>query len=350
MRHGSHTSSPSLAGVIWRGRDSRNTRDLAFALAVRIVLLPPDMRLVSLLGSFALLVVGCGTSTRSAAPSSVTADGGGAEATAIIDDDAAARSEPRAACPNVDVLFVIDNSGSMADKQARLAASFPGFANAIASRLPSAKTVHVGVVTTSAYYGASPQACLVRETSGPSSTQAKCLTQTSFLDGHDASFAPAFACIAKVGAGGDDDEKPIRGLLGALDPTNNGAGACNAGFARPDAILVVVIISDEDDVKDGDCDPTMGTGTCGSGGTPDEWKQQLVALRGGHPENVVVLSLLAPSGATCANAPTVNLAAFTHRFGARGAVGDGGAPSYDAFFSASLPLLDQACSDFVPPK
>lgn len=297
-----------------------------------------------------LMVVGCGSSTRTS-PAPTAVDGGATNAGAdIVADDASADGAARPGCPNVDVLFVIDNSGSMADKQARLAASFPGFASAIASRLPSAKTVHVGVVTTSAYYGAAPQACLVRTTSGPSSTQATCLTTTSFLDGHDASFAPSFACIAKVGAGGDDDEKPIRGLLGALDPANNAPGGCNAGFGRPDAILVAVLISDEDDVKESDCDPSLGTGTCGSGGTPDEWAAKLVALRGGHPENVVVLSLLAPSGASCANAPTVNLAAFTHRFGARGAISDVCAPSYDGFFAASLPLLDQACTDFVPPK
>lgn len=254
-----------------------------------------------------------------------------------------------APCPDVDVLFVVDGSGSMSDKQARLVKSFPGFTSALVKRLPSAKSVDVGVVSTSAYYDARPQECLVTKTSGPLSSNAQCFSGSSFLTTADPSLASKFACAAQVGSGGDDDEKPIRGLFGALDPKNNAPSGCNAGFSREDALLVVVLITDEDDVRDSDCDSFSGQGTCGSGGTPEEWHDKLVALKGGHPENVVVLSLLARAAGTCANAPTVKLLEFTHRFGTHGYVGDVCLDSYDGFFEKSLPLIDQACAAFVPP-
>jgi hypothetical protein len=161
--------------------------------------------------------------------------------------------------------------------------------------------------------------------------------------------ASKFACAAQVGSGGDDDEKPIRGLFGALDPKSNAPSGCNAGFSREEALLVVVVITDEDDVRENDCDSFARQGTCGSGGTPQEWHDQLVALKGGHPENVVVLSLLARAASSCANAPTVNLLKFTRLFGTHGYVGDVCLDSYDGFFRDSLPLIDQACATFVPP-
>src|SRR5262249_1193788 len=102
------------------------------------------------------------------------------------------------ACPNVDILFVIDNSGSMADKPTRLASSCPGFGTAIVNRLPSAKSVHVGVVSTSEYYAGAPQACLVRRTEGPLSSGRTCLS-TPFMASADPGFKDTFACNAQLG-------------------------------------------------------------------------------------------------------------------------------------------------------
>jgi hypothetical protein len=249
----------------------------------------------------------------------------------------------------VDILFVIDNSGSMADKQQRLASSFPGFADVIQKRLPSAKTIQVGVVASSAYYTAAPGACLVKTTSGPDSTNTTCRVGAPYLDARDPAFAGRFACVAKVGAGGDSDEIPMKNLLGALDAKNVAPSGCNAGFSRPDALLVLVIITDEDDVKESDCDPFSGTGTCGSGGTPAEWAAAVVAAKGGHPENVVVLSLVSRKIGVCSNTVTVNVTSFTHAF-QQGFVGDVCDATYDGFFAKALPLVDQACASFVPPR
>lgn len=142
----------------------------------------------------------------------------------------------------------------------------------------------------------------------------------------------------------------MKNLMGALDPKNLAPSGCNAGFLRPDALLVLVMISDEDDVRENDCD-TMGTGgTCGSPGTPADWAATVVKAKGGHPENVMVLSLLSRKIGVCSNTVTVNLSSFTRRFDPNGFIGDVCDASYDKFFTDALPLLDKACVSFVPPR
>jgi hypothetical protein len=320
---------------------------------------------VVLAGALVFGVAACG-STGSAgfeAPAGSNGSSGG-DATPMGDfavtDSGLQNPDGGGYCPNVDILFVIDNSGSMADKQQRLASSFPGFAQAIQDRLRGAKSGHVGVVSTSDYVGIYPngteQTCLVRrtETQGNvGASNANCLGGSPFIELSDPSFSSKFQCVAKLGAGGDSDEKLAKGFLGALDPVTNAAGKCNAGFSRPDALLVLVMITDEDDYREQGCDdPSMAGSSaiqCGSGGTPTEWYNKVIALKGGHPENVLVLSLVARDK-TCANAPTVNMVSFTRKFGSNGFVGDVCMNSYDSFFSSTLPLLDKACVSYVPPK
>ena len=53
------------------------------------------------------------------------------------------------ACVAVDLLFVIDNSPSMAQYQQGLAQAFPGFVDGIYDNLPEGVDIHVGVTTTS---------------------------------------------------------------------------------------------------------------------------------------------------------------------------------------------------------
>ena len=49
------------------------------------------------------------------------------------------------------------------------------------------------------------------------------------------------------GFSGSDDEYMLESMLGALNPENNAEGACNDGFRRPGANLVILYVSDEDD-------------------------------------------------------------------------------------------------------
>ncbi len=58
-----------------------------------------------------------------------------------------------AGCRAVDLLFVIDNSGSMEDEQANLISSFPGFINAMKDQLSEDLGYHVGITTSDLYSG-----------------------------------------------------------------------------------------------------------------------------------------------------------------------------------------------------
>ncbi|MBZ5712364.1 hypothetical protein [Nannocystis pusilla] len=62
-------------------------------------------------------------------------------------------------CGAVDVLFVIDNSKSMAQYQSALAEAFPQFVDAMIANLPESVDLHVGVTTTDFYCTGAGQEC-----------------------------------------------------------------------------------------------------------------------------------------------------------------------------------------------
>ncbi|MEX1364720.1 MAG: hypothetical protein AB1Z98_16455 [Nannocystaceae bacterium] len=63
-------------------------------------------------------------------------------------DDAGGSSQT---CEAVDFLFVVDDSESMADNQAKLVANHDAFVGGILATMERLETVHVGVVATDAY-------------------------------------------------------------------------------------------------------------------------------------------------------------------------------------------------------
>lgn len=266
-------------------------------------------------------------------------------------------------CKNVDILFVVDNSASMGDNQESLIASFPGFVSAIQQQLAGAESYHIGVVTTDDYVynepGCTSIGDLVTQTGGEESSGSVCGPfgeGRRYMDENDAGLGAKFACAAKVGVSGNDDERVARALLEAIDPAKNAPGGCNAGFSRLDSLLVVVLITDEDDAAkiDPTCPPNTPPIQCqqlGSGGTPGEWYDQVVAAKGGIPENVVVLGLIAESAeSSCGAMLGKRLYVFTTLFGTSGFTGDICAGSYDEFFAETLPIVDKACAGYVEPK
>lgn len=172
--------------------------------------------------------------------------------------------------PDLDILFVIDNSASTADKQSEFAASFPAFMTALDTFPGGRPNVHIGVVNTTVDIGVSgfsssspPGGCpspdpndngLLQQntscTAGP--------TDRYFVDVSDGSggrvtnytgdLATAFSCQAQIGDAGCGFEAPLFAIQRALDGTN----PQNAGFLRPDADLAIVILTDEDDCSASD--------------------------------------------------------------------------------------------------
>jgi hypothetical protein len=268
-------------------------------------------------------------------------------------------------CTKVDLLFVIDNSGSMLDEQANLVASFPGFISAMRDQLADTEGYHVGVTTSDLYqadFSCQREGALVTQTLGDGASNRSCTPYSSggrYMTEQD-DLAEAFACAAQVGISGDGDERPMQTMLAALSDDMTGAGGCNAGFLRDDALLVVVLITDEEDDFETEGCPgqTNAQPQPGSSGGPQQWYDELVAIKGGNEENVVVLSLVGPSsGQSCPPLAKCQggvqgaevahrIIDFTERF-TFGFVGPVCEP-YGPFFSEAIGHIQSACDGFEP--
>lgn len=131
--------------------------------------------------------------------------------------------------PGVDVLFVVDDTASMAQEQAALAAEF----GALAAMLDGLEVSwHAGVVTTDM-----------------SGADAGWLVGSPYvLTSATEEVTARFAEIVQVGTRGAAPEAGLAAALRAL--SLSGVNGPNAAFRRPDAALHVVFVSDADDGSD----------------------------------------------------------------------------------------------------
>jgi hypothetical protein len=347
-----------------------------------------------------------------AQPTSITSpgsgddDGGGETKLDAGADDGVGNVDPdgNRGCDKVDFLFVVDNSGSMGDEQQALIDSFGPFIQAIDERIGASHDFQIMVTDVDAWvFGECPEACSIKascEGSGVScnaptqecafpcaleglctaggdydcgftqpqecedvlgagvtyphgrdASQQDCgfATGKRYMDANQPDLVDAFACAARVGTGSSaDTEKPMEAMVAALR-SDGAAAACNEGFLREDAILVVTFITDEDD------DPTD------SWGTPNDWYAELAEAKNGDDQAIVVLGLFGdndqPDGiceplshdfAVGAEAAP-RLREFVGMWGARGHAGSICSGDYAPFFMAAVDSIGQACDDFVPP-
>lgn len=200
----------------------------------------------------------------------------------------------------VDLLFVVDNSGSMVEEQAKLRAQFPKLIRTLTTGVREDGTVfapvadlHLAVITTdlgtpgiTTVSGCTEQGSdgVFRHDGNPSKdpTLTGCAasypTFLQFVSGRDdpSKLASDFACIGTVGSGGCGYEQQLEAPLKALwprvqrgeageivapdfqflgvagAPSSLGHGdAINAGFLRNDpddpSLLAIVLVTDEDD-------------------------------------------------------------------------------------------------------
>ncbi len=263
-------------------------------------------------------------------------------------------------CHKVDLLFVIDNSGSMAEEQSKVIANFPTFSSQVQTQLADVESYHVAVVSTDSYNTASSNlninsdnpACQVI---GASITRSHAGLCTPYAEGYrfmtDMDDLDAkFACAANLGTGGSNQEKVGDAMVHAVAPNMVGPAGCNEGFLRDDALLVIVILTDEDDAEH-------------SQGGPQDWYDAVVAAKGGQADNIVVLALIwddsngNPYHCTTNGLPPLipgdqeygaTIVEFTEMF-TNGSVGNICADDYGPFFSDAIGVIDSACQDFTPP-
>ncbi len=252
---------------------------------------------------------------------------------------------PAVPCGAVDFLFVVDNSGSMREQQERLIASFPLFMGAVQQTLDTVDSIHVGVVTSDEYEsnesGCRDLGALVTRTEspcGPFTDGNRYLTEADDLD-------TDFACIANVGTDGALLEMPVSALLEAVSPQLNEDGACNDGFLRSDALLVVVVITDDVPFFSDMDDAHILADT-------SSWYDALVDAKGGNPNGMVVIGFVPWDDLECMSSvyaiESPNLIRFVEGFGDGGVLASVCSDDYGAVFESALSVIDESCDNFVP--
>lgn len=162
--------------------------------------------------------------------------------------------------PDLDVLFMIDDSTSTLGKQALFAASVQSLTNAFDQFPGGRPNLHIGVISSTVDIGVQGVGCAsplstedgrllhsatVNGCSPPSDSYIVDVAQPdgTRLTNYAGNLSDAVACISQLGDAGCGFEAPLEAIKRALD----GRYSDNTGFVRPGAALAVVILTDEDD-------------------------------------------------------------------------------------------------------
>jgi hypothetical protein len=164
----------------------------------------------------------------------------------------------------LDILFVIDDSPSTADKQDLFTQNYKNFVSVLEQFPGGLPSLHLAVVTSSIDVGrnvdqaachpaAGTDGALQNVSRDPAFRCAPPTAERFLVDapnpagGRTPNFSgtltEALSCISHVGETGCGLEAPLEAMKRALD----GSHPENAGFVRRSALLAVVILTDEDD-------------------------------------------------------------------------------------------------------
>lgn len=154
---------------------------------------------------------------------------------ACNDQDFARREETdtfsQAPSNEVDILWVVDNSHSMSEEQASVSAGAGEFVGNLEA---TGMDFHLGVVTT--------------DVDASNVDAGALLGNPPVLDSSLGNYEALFKSRVLVSTGGSDQEKGLQAAITALTPPLTNSR--NVGFLRPDAMLSIVILSDENDCSD----------------------------------------------------------------------------------------------------
>jgi hypothetical protein len=213
--------------------------------------------------------------TSSTAPADTTESGSSGPGPKLdVGSPETGTTAPAEGCTFVDLLFVVDNSLSMSEYQAALAAAFPDFVDEMYAQLPPATDLHVGITTTDFY--CEPGGCSCSEfvfncestasngaisdhyitpdvsNTGTNGGQGRLFDQDGMTyfatttDSDPAELKQWFTAAATAaGEDGCSFEMSSAGAAYAAHPAN---AAANTGFFRDaGAVLMVFVLTDEPD-------------------------------------------------------------------------------------------------------
>lgn len=162
---------------------------------------------------------------------------------------------PEDVSDKLDLLFVIDNSGSMKDERSELTENFPRFIDILSNVKGGLPSLHIGVVTSDMGRSGAPTPLLgcsergddgrLKKSSAASDDFIKDLRGDApgqRIRNYTGDLKTVFTGVAQRPTdNGCGFEAHLAAMKRALDPS------VNPNFLRPDALLAVVIIADEDD-------------------------------------------------------------------------------------------------------
>jgi len=295
---------------------------------------------------------GPGISGSSGSGSGTADEGSTGEATGSTGSDTGPADEgssssgelpPAEPCTSIDIVFVVDDSEPMAEEQARMQTAALAFVQQLAVSIPTLDApMHVGVITTDDELFVPP---------GGEGCEAPYEGGNPWMLSSSSMLATELSCALSVGVMGSPNERPMDMLIGSLADENLQPGGPHFGFLREDALLVVVLVTNEEDELEDDT-------AWGSAGDPPAWVEAMAGRKGGWVNDVVVLSLLGtPKPNACPDFQwdgtegaqvSPRLIEFTESF-PQGAVGDICQPEYDSFLLGVVPGVTAACAGYIPP-
>ena len=199
-------------------------------------------------------------------------DAGGSTVMEVDAADGAVTPTPP---PAIDILFVIDDSSFARSLQRKLLANFPLLMTRLI-RTAGFTSLHIGVISTD--MGAGNGSIGGCDSSGGRNgifqynARGSCTTTglapgatfISEVDGvknYTGSLDEVFGCIAALGESGCGFEHPFASITRALGADGSPPPAENQGFLRPDAYLLIVIVTDDDDCSAPQGSPLFDTAT-----------------------------------------------------------------------------------------
>ncbi|MFM2418644.1 MAG: hypothetical protein RL385_3367 [Pseudomonadota bacterium] len=247
-------------------------------------------------------------------------------------------------CTKMDVLFVIDNSASMAQEQSALVESFPRMVQVLDALREGKVDYRVGVTTTS--FGIAIPGLFELPSDDGMLLKTQDMQQP-FLSRGDADLTARFSALAAVGVEGNANEQPIKAATAAV--TSRVTDGKNAGFRRADALLAVVMITDEDD---GSAEGNS-FGIPGAASTPvADYKAKLDTAAGGPGRWAAAVIAGAQAGGCESSygdaADAERLREFVGLLGRNGLMGDICSGNLAGELSKALDTFTSACEDFEP--
>lgn len=166
-------------------------------------------------------------------------------------------------CNKMDVVFVVDDSSSMSQEQMNLGQNFPMFAKILDDYVTSdgqKLDYRVAITTTGRtmhWNATTPLGPLPDSQTGDDGAfRMNCGMTRRWLEREDPAVEDTFACTALVGTDGPSYEMPLYSTM--LSLRERIADGTNAGFLRADALLAIVMITDENDCSRHDDNFTLG--------------------------------------------------------------------------------------------